>query len=159
MEHKECYDLLNEQLKDIPKMEIRSLSLAVMPRLMDVLHKNQSACNHCKHFTKEGEIFTKDISPLFGADVKAKRNFENWVSESQKHLTTVHQQRVKGRLTSTYAAIGMLAGTAITTSYSWLSDGDNLIGMAGLGWAVGVLAGYITGKIKENNLSKNNKLY
>ncbi|MCU4176371.1 hypothetical protein [Carboxylicivirga sp. N1Y90] len=159
MEHNECFSLLNEQLKDISKVEIRSLSLAVLPRLMNVLHINQNHCNECKRFTKEGEVFVHDISPLFGNDVRAKRSFENWVTTSQQHLTNVHQQQTKGKLSASYAAIGMFLGIIIASAYTWLSGGENYIGMAGLGWAAGTIAGYITGKLTENKLSKNNKLY
>lgn len=159
MEHDECFSLLNEQLIDVSKVEIRSLSLAVLPRLMNVLHNNQEDCNECTRFTKEGEAFVNDISPLFGNDVRAKRNFENWVSTAQQHLTNVHQQQTKGKLSALYATIGMFLGIIIASAYTWLSDGENYIGMAGLGWVVGTLGGYVTGKLTEDRLSKNNKLY
>ena len=159
MNQKDTFDTLNEQLKDIPKAQIRLMSLAVLPRLMGALDNNKSHCVDCKRYSNSGEEFIKNIRPLFSQDRQAQQNFENWVTEAQKHLKTRHQQQVKGRITSTYATIGMLAGCALALFYLLLTNGSNYIGGISLGWALGMISGYIVGKTKENKLSRNHKVY
>ncbi|MCU4154597.1 hypothetical protein J1N10_01330 [Carboxylicivirga sp. A043] len=159
MKHQEAFDLLNEQLNDIPKAQIRSLSLAVLPRLMNALDENSEACPDCKKLGNEGEHFVRNIRPLFQQDTNATKQFEQWVEEAQKHLKIKHQQHVKGRLTSTYTTIGMAIGTLIAFGYIYLSNNEHMLGGISIGWAIGMLAGYIFGKVQERKLSQQNKLY
>jgi len=159
MNQQETFDTLNEQLKDIPKVQIRLMSLSVLPRLMGALDANQQHCPDCKRYNKEGGQFVNDIKPLFNQDLKVQKSFEKWVDNAQKHLKTKHQQRVKGRLTSTYATIGMLTGCLIAFLYMKVTGSTNYIGNISLGWAIGMTVGYFTGKLIESRLSKNNKLY
>ncbi len=159
MKQQEAFDLLNAQLNDIPKAQIRSLSLAVLPRLMDVLDSNQATCSHCKKYSTEGEVFVKDIAPLFQQDTLTTKKFEQWVDESQKHLKNAHQQQVRGRITSLYTAIGMALGVLIAWLCSLLFPNQGTFTFIGLGWAIGMLAGYFSGKLKENKLKQTNKLY
>ncbi|WP_439184191.1 hypothetical protein [Carboxylicivirga taeanensis] len=159
MNQQEAFDLLNEQLQDIPKVQIRSMSLAVLPRLMNTLDRNHDTCTHCKKFSAEGEIFVRDIRPLFEQNISTIKKFEQWVDEAQKHLTNAHQQQVKGRITSTYTAVGMGLGIAIAAAYSLLAAHTITITSISLGWAIGMLTGFIAGKIKENKLNQNKKLY
>jgi hypothetical protein len=159
MKYQEAFDLLNNQLKDIPKAQIRSLSLAVLPRLMDALHNNSERCPSCLKLGHQGEAFVKNIRPLFEQNVKINKSFEQWVDESQKHLRIEHQQRIKGRITSTYITIGMAIGTLIAFGYIYLLNKEELLGGISIGWACGMIIGYIAGKLKEQKLSKLNKLY
>ncbi|MCG8581319.1 MAG: hypothetical protein MI866_15460 [Bacteroidales bacterium] len=159
MKQEEAFTILNSQLKDIPKVEIRSLSLAVLPRLMNVLDNNMTTCTHCKKFSNEGEVFVRNIRPLFQQDIATGKRFEQWVEETQKHLKSTHHQHVKGRITSSYTTIGMVIGVSIGLLISLATDKELMIANASIGWALGMLAGYIGGKLKEGKLNKSNKLY
>nr|WP_321405479.1 hypothetical protein [uncultured Carboxylicivirga sp.] len=158
MDRKTTFETLNEQLEKIPKAQIRSLSLAVLPRLMGAIHNQIDTCHHCKKYNDEGEVFVHNIQQLFN-DPKALGPFEDWVEQSQKHLKSEHRLHVRGRISATYATIGMLAGIIIGASYAWLSIESNYLAFISLGWLLGMLGGYIAGKIVENRLNKNNKLY
>jgi len=159
MNQKETFDTLNAQLKDIPKVQIRLMSLSVLPRLMGALDNNHKQCPDCKKYCSEGEHFVNDIRPLFNQDIKVQKSFEKWVEKSQKHLKNMHQQHVKGRLTSTYTTIGMIFGCLLAFLYLQITKTDNYIGGLSLGWAIGMVIGYFTGKVKESRLNKINKLY
>nr|WP_321453327.1 hypothetical protein [uncultured Carboxylicivirga sp.] len=158
MDRRTTFDTLNQQLEKIPKAQIRSLSLAVLPRLMGALHNKVDECPHCKKLNNQGEVFVNDIQQLFN-DHKALAPFENWVEESQKHLKKDHQLHVRGRISATYSTIGMLTGIFVPALYVWLSAETNYIGYISLGWLIGIFAGYISGKIVENRLHKDKKLY
>lgn len=159
MDQQTTYDFLNEQLKDIPKAQIRSLSLSVLPRLMGAIHKQKEECPHCQKYNQQGETYINDIKQLFVDDIKTMREFENWVEHSQQHLKSEHQLQVRGRLTASYTIIGIIIGVVLFTVYTWLSSDENYTGFITLGLVAGMLGGYITGKIAENGLQKNNKLY
>ncbi|WP_430813482.1 hypothetical protein [Carboxylicivirga sp. RSCT41] len=159
MKQEEAFDLLNDQLKDIPKAEIRSLSLAVLPRLMNVLDNNMAKCTHCKKFSNEGEAFVANIRPLFKQDIATIKRFDQWAEETQKHLKHTHQQHVKGRITSSFTTIGMLCGVSLGLLASLVNGTEMMIANASIGWAFGMLIGYSGGKLKENKLKLKNKLY
>lgn len=159
MDQQSTYHILNEKLKDIPKAQIRSLSLSVLPRLMGALHKHKNSCPDCMKFQQEGVLFVNNVKQLFADDVKTMRQFESWVNQSQKHLKADHQLQVKGRLTATFTTIGMFLGIILPAIYVVISKGSNYIGYISLGWVIGMLAGYTAGKIKENGLQKHHKLY
>ncbi|MCT4589022.1 MAG: hypothetical protein N4A71_14465 [Carboxylicivirga sp.] len=159
MKQEEAFNILNEQIKDIPKAQIRSVSLAVLPRLMQVLDDHLDKCPHCQKFSQEGENYVNDIRPIFGEDVKANKQFEQWAHESQKHLKIEHEQYVKGRTTSVYITIGMAIGTLVAFIYSYFLAENNIAGSISIGWAIGLVVGYMAGKLKENKLRKNKQLY
>lgn len=159
MKYQEAFDLLNEQLKDIPKAQIRSMSLSVLPRLMDVLDHNHTKCPYCQKMSKDGSRYVHNIRPLFEQDMSINKHFEQWVESSQKHLKTEHNQYVKGRITSAYATYGMTIGTLIAFAYIYITGGETSIGGISIGWTCGMLIGYLSGKIKEQRLAKNNQLY
>lgn len=159
MKHEEAFDLLNEQIKDIPKAQIRTVSLAVLPRLMNALDQQQESCPQCLKHSRQGEDFVNNIRPLFEQNIKMSKSFEQWADEAQKHLKVRHQQHVKGRVTSTYTTIGMAIGTFIAFIYSYFIVENSIAGTISIGWAVGLIFGYISGKLKENTLRKNQQLY
>ncbi|MBR8535696.1 hypothetical protein KDU71_09015 [Carboxylicivirga sediminis] len=159
MKQQEAFDILNAQLKDIPKVQIRSLSLAVLPRLINVLDTHMDKCPHCRKFNIEGEAFINNIAPLFKDDISSRKQFEQWVDESQKHLKIEHKLQVSGRITSAYTAIGMALGAIIAFGVSLLLENANTLANVSIGWALGMLTGYMTGKITENKLKQDNKLY
>lgn len=159
MKQQEAFDLLNVQLKDISKVQIRSMSLAVLPRLMNVLDKNQETCTHCQKFSHEGEAFVRNIRPLFEQDLLTGKRFEQWIDESQKHLRTTHAQTVKGKTTSLFATIGMSAGILSGLIFTLLMPETSALANISLGWTIGMLTGYTAGKLKEKSLARDNKLY
>lgn len=159
MNQQETFDTLNKQLKDIPKVQIRLMSLAVLPRLMGALDHNQDHCSDCKKHSTEGSLFVNNIRPLFNQERNVQKNFEKWVDNAQKHLKDKHQQHVKGRLTAIFTTICMIAGCLIAILYLNITNTTNYISSISLGWGIGMITGYFIGKIKENRLNKNNKLY
>ena len=159
MKHQEAFDLLNEQLKDIPKSQIRIMSLSVLPRLMDILDHKQETCPYCRNHSHQGESFVKDIRPLFEQNIQKTKSFEHWVDEAQKHLKTEHKLHVKGRIASTYTTIGMAIGAFIGFILAYFFDLNTVIGTISIGWAIGMILGYSSGKLRERKLHKNNHLY
>ncbi len=159
MKQDEAFDLLNAQLKDIPKAQIRSMSLAVLPRLINALESHQDTCPNCSKLNKDGEAFIRNIRPLFEQNIPEIKKFEQWVETSQKHLKQDHQQHVKGRVASTYTTIGMATGTLSAFLYLQFVPEISTFGSISLGWTIGTVVGYVVGKIKEQILSKKDKLY
>ncbi|MBS2097940.1 hypothetical protein [Carboxylicivirga linearis] len=158
MDRLTTYNKLNDQLEKIPKAQIRSLSLAVLPRLMGAIDNQKEKCHHCEKFNDEGEKYVNNIQDLFN-DPRALKPFENWVEQSQQHLKQEHHLHVKGRIGATYSTVGMLAGILLPAMYVWLSSETNYMGFVSVGWLIGLTTGYVAGKIVERRLSKENKLY
>ncbi|WP_430810239.1 MULTISPECIES: hypothetical protein [unclassified Carboxylicivirga] len=159
MKQEEAFDQLNAQLKDIPKVEIRTLSLAVLPRLMGVLDSHSHQCSHCRKYSNDGAAFVSNIRPLFQQDANINKRFEQWVEETQKHLKATHKQHVKGRTTATYTTLGMISGSCLGALISLMIASGHLMAGVSIGWAIGVLIGYIGGKLKEQKLNQKQLLY
>ncbi len=159
MKQQEAFDLLNDQLQDIPKVQIRSMSLAVLPRLMNVLDKNHKSCPDCNRISHEGEVFVRNIRPVFEQDIPTIKKFERWVNTSQAHLKNRHGQVAKGKTTALYTAVGVAIGILLTLVFIWMKPEVNTLAHISLGWVIGMLGGYVSGKLKETSLAQKEKLY
>ncbi|MBK3518377.1 hypothetical protein [Carboxylicivirga marina] len=159
MKQQEAFDILNSQLSDVSKSQIRSMSLEVLPRLINTLHENSNNCPSCKKHEQQGDNYVNDIRPLFEQDIRFIKEFERWVDSSKKHLKATHKQHPRGQISSTYTTIGMAIGTFIAFLISYFINNNNILGGLSIGWAIGMLFGYSIGKLKEKKLGQLNKLY
>lgn len=159
MTYQETFDKLNEQLKDVPKSQVRSLSLEVLPRLMAILHAHKSTCHHCQLLSNEGEGFVNHIAPLFGDNPNELKKFEDWVERAQKHLSEAHQLKVKGRTVAAYAAVGALLGIVWGIIHGYITEVPEYIGIVSSTSVIGMLVGYVLGKMKEKALKRDHRLY
>lgn len=159
MEAKEVIQLLNTKLENVPKAQVRSMGLEVLPRLIDVLHQRRPACSDCKKLHDEGIRHIDQIGALFGDDLAVQKKFESWVDRSQRHLKEYHGMVAKGRTSSVYVVSGIVGGMVIGALSMYMISAENSIGGAVLGFVCGMLIGWIVGKMKESKLRKEQKLY
>jgi len=159
MEAKEVIQILNAKLEKVPKAEVRSMGLEVLPRLIDVLHHQKDTCPDCRMLHDEGVSHIEDIIALFGQDLAIQKKFENWVSKTQSHLKHQHGMVAKGRTAAAYIFTGIAVGVIIGALVMYLTENENVLRGAILGWVVGMLIGWSIGKIKENKLQKKHHLY
>jgi len=159
MEAKEVIQILNTKLEKVPKAEVRSMGLEVLPRLIDVLHHHKKTCPDCRQLHDDGIHHMEDIISLFGTDLSVQKKFENWVSETQSHLKHQHGMVAKGRTAAAYIFAGVVFGVVFGVAVMYLTKNENLFGGAILGWVCGMLIGWSVGKIKESKLQKRHHLY
>lgn len=159
MEAKEVIQILNAKLEKVPKAEVRSMGLEVLPRLIDVLHHQKETCPDCRKFHDDGVNHIEDIIALFGQDLLIQKKFENWVSQTQSHLKGQHRMVAKGRTAAAYVFAGISVGVVIGVLVMYLTENENILGGAILGWVCGMLIGWSIGKVKESQLQKKHHLY
>jgi len=159
MEAKEVIQILNAKLEKVPKAEVRSMGLEVLPRLIDVLHHQKETCPDCRKLHDNGIKHIEDITTLFGPDLSVQKRFENWVVETQSHLKQQHGMVAKGRTAAAYIFTGIGIGVVIGALVMYLMDNENILGGAILGWVCGMLIGWSIGKMKESKLQKKHFLY
>jgi len=159
MEAKEVIQILNAKLEEVPKAEVRSMGLEVLPRLIDVLHHQKEVCPECRKLHDDGVKHIENILALFGQDLAIQKTFENWVSETQSHLKNQHGMVAKGRTAAAYIFFGISVGVVTGIVIMYLTENENILGGAVLGWVCGMLIGWSVGKIKESKLQKKHHLY
>ncbi len=159
MEAKEVIQILNAKLEKVPKAEVRSLGLEVLPRLIGVLHRQAGSCPDCRNFHDHGVMHVEEIVSLFGPEVSDRKKFEVWVEGAQQHLKHHHGMVAKGRTGAVYILAGIGFGLVTGSLVTYLTGGTNILSGAILGWVCGMLIGWIVGKIKENKLRQEDLLY
>ena len=154
----DIYEKLNDQLAGISRAEIRAANLEVYPRLIDALEKRSAECKECKALYEESEKYTNDIVSVLKGDAGFRKQFEEFVNRAFMHLHDEHQTLPKGKLLSVSVLVGMLVGLSVAVIAAYFLNID-LMRFGALGWLIGVMAGWITGKVREKNLQKQNKLF
>jgi len=150
---------LNEQLdKKVSRAEIRALRLEVYPRLVDALQQRSGSCSICKELYKQSEKFTDDIVPVVKGSSETRKEFEDFVNSAFGHLHEEHGTLPKGKLLSVSVLVGMLTGLSIAVITGYIMDED-VMRFGALGWMIGVISGWVIGKVRENNLKKAGKLF
>jgi len=150
---------LNEQLEHkVSRAEIRALSLEVYPRLIDALEQRSGSCKTCRELYSKSEKFTNDIVPVVKGPAALRKEFEGFVNTAFGHLQDEHGAVPKGRLLSTSVLVGMLAGLGVSVAAAYLMNVD-VMRYGALGWMFGMFAGWIAGKVRENNLKNEGKLF
>jgi hypothetical protein len=159
MTKQEAIDKMNEQLEHIPKAEIRLLNLAVLPRLTGALNDKSDSCRECAELHDTCVEFVNDIVQVLRGTQQQREEFESFVSNAFMHLQHDHDTLPKGRLLSVSVLTGMLLGTGFALLLNYFFMGRDIIGYGVLGWVIGVVAGYGAGKLRENKLKKDNRLF
>ena len=151
---------LNGQLEKmkVSRAEIRALRLEVYPRLIDALEQRSGSCSTCKELYKQSEKFTDDIVPVVKGTADVRKKFEEFVNSALGHLHDDHGALPKGKLLSVSVLVGMLTGLSIAVITGYIMD-DDVMRFGALGWMIGVIAGWVTGKVRESNLKKEGKLF
>ncbi len=158
MKSSEISEKLNEQLKGVPRAEIRAANLEVYPRMVEALYNRSSSCDRCRELYDESSKFTDDIASVIKGTPEQRKEFEEFVRVAYMHLHEVHKTLPKGKILSVSVLVGMLLGLSFAVIIGYFMDQD-LLRYGALGWILGVIAGWITGKIRENNLRKKNRQF
>ena len=154
----DIYEKLNDQLTGISRAEIRAANLEVYPRLTDALARRSAKCKECKTLYEESEKYTNDIVAVLKGEAAFRKQFEEFVNRAFMHLHDDHQTLPKGKLLSVSTLVGMLVGLSIAVIAAYFLNVD-LMRFGAVGWMVGVISGWIIGKVREKKLQKQNRLF
>ena len=126
--------------------------------MVGALHDHSGSCTQCKELYEKSNEYVEDIIVVLRGSKEKREDFENVVNDGLTHLQQEHKAIPKGKILSVSVTTGMLSGLAVAVLVGYFINGD-FVGYGALGWLVGVTAGWITGKVKERNLKKENRLF
>ena len=150
---------INDNLKGSSLIENRLIGIEVLPRLLARIEKNKVDCKLCNASYNEATHFVDLIKVVVSSDNKMKRKeFETFTKKMFKHLSKEHHQFPKGRIFSNILGLIMLTCMIIGIIVGYMFKLNILSGFL-LGWAGGLILGYVTGKIVERNLAKKGQLF
>ena len=158
MKKEEITEKLNKQLAGISKAEIRAANLEVYPRLVAALYERSASCSTCKELYDKSLVYADDIVPVLRGPKEKGKEFEQFVNEALMHLHQKHKTLPKGKILSVSVLVGMLLGLSIAVIAGYFIN-ENIMQYGALGWLIGTLAGWITGKIRERNLKEKNRIF
>ncbi len=158
MKSSEISEKLNEQLTGVSRAEIRAANLEVYPRLVDALYSRSSSCSRCKELYEESSKFTDDIVSVLKGTKEQRKEFEEFVRTAYMHLHEVHKTLPKGKILSVSVLVGMLLGLSFAVIIAFFMNED-LLRYSASGWVLGLVAGWIIGKVREHNLKKKNRQF
>ena len=159
MEKNEIFDHLNAQLEGTSRFSIRELGLEVLPRLMPRLEMLGHTCVVCEEARQKGLLYVYDIKVLVQPDMTVKKQFELWADSTQKHLKSVHHVYAKGEILARHLLVGVVCGLFLGLLVPFFMGDKNYIGFVLLGWFLGALLGWVSGKIVEMKVSTTMRLY
>ncbi|MBN2165495.1 MAG: hypothetical protein JW717_04395 [Marinilabiliaceae bacterium] len=152
-------DILNDKLKGASFVESRLMGFEVLPRLILQLKKNGEACSECREAYLKTMQFVDKINLIVKPDnILIRKEFEKEIGLILKHLKKTHKIFPKGEMHTKILSISMAVAIVITFVYASINR-YNFFKMIMLGWAIGVSIGFLLGKVYENSLRKQNRLF
>lgn len=156
---KEWYNLLTIRLENAPREASRFYNLQLLPRLMHQLQKYSVNCEICKDNFDNLDKDTKHIVTWFKNEGEELKKYQHTIESSLKHLQTNHYVYAKGLWLSRVIVISLLIGLGLGYISHYALPNNDKKGLILLGSMLGVLIGWIVGKLYEKKLRKENKLF
>lgn len=156
---KEWYNVLTIRLENAPREAARFYNLQLLPRLMHQLQKHSTSCESCKEKFDSLDYDTKNIVTWFKDEGKELDNYQKTVESSIKHLQKSHNIFPKGLWLSWIIVISLLLGLFSAYIAHQIAPDTDKKGLIMLGATLGVIIGWIAGKIYEKHLKIKGKLF
>ncbi len=153
------YKILTERFEGAPREASRFYNLQMLPRLMHCLNKQKEFCPICKdHFNKLDKV-TLHITEWFKDEGDELKEYQKQIESIIKHLQSDHGTFAKGLWLSRIVVIGLAIGILVAYLSNLLFPETEKSGLLVLGSVIGMMLGWIAGKMYENQLRKRNKIF
>ena len=159
LSYQDWMDYLEDKASKISKIQAVISNFEVLPRLGKLLEAKASDCPECHLYWKKLQESTEHLDEFFKDGNRYSINFDNLVEEILNHLKLQHSIRPKGYVLSIYTILGMGLGLLVGAVMGLLFLSVPLKGGVVLGWLIGVMIGWFTGKYKEEKMRKANLIF
>lgn len=164
MEEKELtlsdfYTILRKRFEGAPREASRFYNLQMLPRLMHCLYKQKESCAVCEDYFNKIDTVTLHITEWFKDEGDELKEYQKQIESVIKHLQSDHGTTAKGLWLSRIVVIGLAIGVGGAYLANLLFPETEKSGLLVLGSVVGMMLGWISGKIYENQLRKRNKIF
>ncbi|MGQ1946100.1 hypothetical protein ACT3CD_03225 [Geofilum sp. OHC36d9] len=153
------HETLSNRLEGTPREAARFYNLEIMPRMMHVLSQHKEECNECAHLFNTMDTMTQQLTKWLKEESPELKNFQSSRQQILRHLHSSHQIVAKGLWLSRITVLGLVAGILLAWLSNMIFTQTELKGLLISGATVGSMAGWIIGKLFENRLKKQNKIF
>lgn len=156
---KEWIAILNERLAGTPREAARYYGLEILPRLMTCLQSSRHSCDKCARYFEDLERMTFKITALTKENDPGVKQFQTLKEDIGKHLKDTHRLVARGIIRATFVTLGMATGGILSFAAGYIFNINDPAGIVMLGFIAGIISGWITGKVREAVLNKQNRLF
>ncbi|WP_026473578.1 hypothetical protein [Alkaliflexus imshenetskii] len=153
------YSDLEIKFRGTPREAARYYNLQILPRLMFTIDKQKGECTHCSSRFSTLQPMLDDAAQWIKNDTPEAGIFQKELSQTMKHLSSAHGIVPKGLNLSKMIVAGLIFGIGIAYVLHLTLASTELPGTLMSGAAIGMMVGWVLGKLKENNLRKTGKLF
>ena len=159
LSYEEWITEMENKVELLPKVQAIISNFQVLPRLGKLLEEKSEACSNCRLYWQKMQQSTENLDQFFNDGNTYSKDFDDLVEKIMIHLKSQHNIKPKGLVLSLCSVVGMIVGVAIGISVSYFVTIFPLKAGLTIGWMVGTLTGWIVGKLKEERLRKENRIF
>lgn len=153
------HETLSNRLEGTPREAARFYNLEIMPRMMHVLSQHKDECSECAHLFNTMDNMTQQLPEWLKEENPELKNFQTSRQQILHHLHSSHQIVAKGLWLSRIVALGLAAGILLAWLSNMIFTQTELKGLLISGATAGSMIGWVIGKLIENRLKKQNKIF
>lgn len=156
---KEWIEILNVRLDGTPKEAALYYGLEILPRLMYCLQNSRHSCDLCSRYFEDLNRMTFQIPIWMKDNDPQMKLYQQLIEDVGKHLRDTHRVIPRGMILSRYIVANLGAGALIALAVAYFLSISDMAGMIMLGIVGGIIIGWVTGKIREAVLNKQNRIF
>ena len=119
----------------------------------------EEKCLECEHLRSTIEQIASNLDEYINESRQKKREYERMFDEILVHLKGKHQLIPYSYYVALFSLFGMLAGAALGAAIGMLIS-PKAMKIGGLiGWAIGLIAGRLTGSRKDYDAKRDNRTF
>lgn len=152
-------EMLAENIDGISRVEMSTMGMEVLPRLMEMLSL-QGDCQICRGYFDGLMVYARDVRLIFKGSKQEQLNFQKLANEAMSHLKMVHGIRPRGELRALYLFGGSVMGLMVgCLTALFIFPQVNIFQASLLGWFCFVVPAWWLGNRQETRLKQCKKLF
>jgi hypothetical protein len=153
------HETLSLRLEGTPREAALFYNLEIMPRMMHILSQQKEECSECAHLFNTMDDMTQQLTKWLKEENPELKNFQASRQQILRHLHSSHQIVPKGLWLSRIVVMGLVAGIIVAWLSNMIFTQTELKGLLISGATAGSMTGWVIGKLFENRLKKQNKIF
>ncbi len=146
---------IDAQIDDIYKKDYKFYKIDRLERMSERIDEYSDSCSECDAFKTEVEDIVENLTESLKGSPTLRSEYEKRNEKIVKHLKEVHHLSYKEYYASVYSFVGFATGSVVLGGISWLINPTFLTFGLLAGFTIGIIAGRIIGKKKDNEQTRN----
>ena len=151
---------IGDRLEGASRVETRLMGIEVLPRLMLCLKSNEEHCSKCRRSLVLLEEQLNNIREVVNPDNKeVQAEFEKISDSILLHLQSEHKIYPRGKVYSRVVTVCVVLGLVIGGGLHFAMGSKSFMSALMTGLFLGLVIGYVGGKLVEWRMKSKNQLF